>query len=669
MLASGLMVAQMVAAKALRDSVFLSSFPATALPTITIAAALFAIGASMIGSRVLRSISLPNLVPSAFLVSAMAQVGERSLYLSNHRIAACVIFLHVFGINLVLGSAFWSLMTEHFDPQSAQKAFGRIAAMGTLGGVLGGLLAERISVWGSIPMLILATATLHLLCGLTLFQFRRGYVAPRRTEPDAEPAIRETLKRSPYLMELVALIISVSIAAGLLDYLFKSQAAQTIGAGPSLTRFFAWFYTATSLFAVVVQAFVTPDVLSRLGLAAAVSSLPLAVAAGGVGVLMVFDLAGLTILRGFEVLLRGSLFRSGYELFFTPVASADKRAVKGIIDVGGERMGDAVGSGLVALFLLVHWNSRISILGAAIAFALVGLALARRLERSYVRALETSLADQSKGMDPGEEESNGMTDSMIMPPGFLSGATAVDSGHTVILQQHPVVQQLLDLRSTDQKRVIHTLAKIETPDPLLCHQLIQLLGRDSFAFLAMDKLRRMATRNAGQLADALLDTEEPFAIRRRLPTILAGSQSQRALDALVEALSDPEFQIRFRSANAIGQLRMECPRMYLNTERIWAVLGVELQVSREVWERRRLMTAEALSDETETPGEASLEYLFALLRLLLPREPVSMAYRALHTDDRHLRGTALEYLQTVLPANTWRALHGLIADRIWKPSA
>jgi ATP/ADP translocase len=90
-----------------------------------------------------------------------------------------------------------------------------------------------------------------------------------------------------------------------------------------------------------VQAFVTPDVLSRLGLAAAVSSLPLAVAAGGVGVLMVFDLAGLTILRGFEVLLRGSLFRSGYELFFTPVASADKRAVKGIIDVGGERMGDA----------------------------------------------------------------------------------------------------------------------------------------------------------------------------------------------------------------------------------------------------------------------------------------------------------------------------------------
>jgi hypothetical protein len=109
--------------------------------------------------------------------------------------------------------------------------------------------------------------------------------------------------------------------------------------------------------------------------------------------------------------------------------------------------------------------------------------------------------------------------------------------------------------------------------------------------------------------------------------------------------------------------------MYLNTERIWAVLGVELQVSREVWERRRLMTAEALSDETETPGEASVEYLFALLRLLLPREPVSMAYRALHTDDRHLRGTALEYLQTVLPANTWRALHGLIADRIWKPSA
>jgi hypothetical protein len=56
-----------------------------------------------------------------------------------------------------------------------------------------------------------------------------------------------------------------------------------------------------------------------------------------------------------------------------------------------------------------------------------------------------------------------------------------------------------------------------------------------------------------------------------------------------------------------------------------------------------------------------------LLGLLLPREPVAMAYRALGTTDRHLRGTALEYLQTVLPTNTWKLLEKLIEDRMAAP--
>ena len=39
----------------------------------------------------------------------------------------------------------------------------------------------------------------------------------------------------------------------------------------------------------------------------------------------------------------------------------------------------------------------------------------------------------------------------------------------------------------------------------------------------------------------------------------------------------------------------------------------------------------------------------ALLAILLPREPLKIAFRALHSDDRLLRGLAFEYLQTSLP--------------------
>ena len=41
--------------------------------------------------------------------------------------------------------------------------------------------------------------------------------------------------------------------------------------------------------------------------------------------------------------------------------------------------------------------------------------------------------------------------------------------------------------------------------------------------------------------------------------------------------------------------------------------------------------------------------MFTLLSLVLPREPLRIAYRGLHSDDRQLRGTALEYLDAVLP--------------------
>jgi hypothetical protein len=49
--------------------------------------------------------------------------------------------------------------------------------------------------------------------------------------------------------------------------------------------------------------------------------------------------------------------------------------------------------------------------------------------------------------------------------------------------------------------------------------------------------------------------------------------------------------------------------------------------------------------------------VFTLLALVLPSEALRIAFRGLHTDDQGLRGTALEYLESVLPPE--------IRDRLW----
>ena len=53
----------------------------------------------------------------------------------------------------------------------------------------------------------------------------------------------------------------------------------------------------------------------------------------------------------------------------------------------------------------------------------------------------------------------------------------------------------------------------------------------------------------------------------------------------------------------------------------------------------------------------SLAHVFTVLALALPPEPLRVAFRALHTEDPGLRGTALEYLESVLPPG--------IRERLW----
>ena len=61
-----------------------------------------------------------------------------------------------------------------------------------------------------------------------------------------------------------------------------------------------------------------------------------------------------------------------------------------------------------------------------------------------------------------------------------------------------------------------------------------------------------------------------------------------------------------------------------------------------------------------TGSGARLEHVFAILSLALDGEPVEIAFRAIQGRDPALRGTALEYLDHVLPApirdGLWPAL-------------
>jgi hypothetical protein len=102
---------------------------------------------------------------------------------------------------------------------------------------------------------------------------------------------------------------------------------------------------------------------------------------------------------------RGSLFRTGYEIFYTPIPADEKRAAKSIIDVGFDRLGDAIGGGLVRLLILLPATQQYgAILLAAVGCSGVAIVVARRLSTGYIQTLERSLLDRAVELELSDVE-------------------------------------------------------------------------------------------------------------------------------------------------------------------------------------------------------------------------------------------------------------------------
>ncbi|MFN0152546.1 MAG: hypothetical protein ACKVU1_17730, partial [bacterium] len=158
------MIAQQVAGKATRDTLFLSNFNVSALPFMLIGAAAVSLVVIFVASRGLSLHSPARFVPIAFAASALLQLGEWWLLPHAPRPTAVLIYLHIAVLGSVLISAFWSLVNELFDPRTAKRRMGQIAAGGALGGVAGGILAERIAASQPVATMLPVLAATHLAC-------------------------------------------------------------------------------------------------------------------------------------------------------------------------------------------------------------------------------------------------------------------------------------------------------------------------------------------------------------------------------------------------------------------------------------------------------------------------------------------------------------------------
>lgn len=679
------MIAHQVGIKATRDALFLSSLGVEALPAMIAAAAVFSILAVVLASRVVVKYGPEVVVPTTFLVSAVLLLGEWILWYQNASLGSVLLYLHVAALGSFLVSGFWSMINERFDPRTGKKKIGLIGWGAAIGGLAGGLVAERVAAFSSAITMVPILSLMHVGCALALYFVGGASVSGSRPgPPKSEPKSGfRYIATVPYLRNIALLVALTACSATLIDYVFKSHAYARYGEGDDLMRFFAIFYAAIGVATLIAQSLLSRRILEKFGLSRTVGFLPLITGVGSLAMLAVPGLGMAGIARGGESAVRSSVFRSGYELLYIPISDRQKRAAKPIIDVACDRLGDLLAAALISLLLLLSLTqSAVWILVLAALLAAAAFYISGGLQSFYVDTLKLRLVNRAEELEIGGASGSSAPTSVMNTlrslnlsrvmrgqspgaPGLAGDSPKMSRRVGPTVTASKVTSLMEELESGDLGRVKTALAKIEM-NPAGAARVIDLLAWDEVSEEAGVALKKAAPALVGQLTDALVDQNRNFALRRRIPRVLSECDSRVAIEGLMVGLEDGRFEVRYQCAGALSMIRSRIHDIGVERQRLISAVLDELAVDPRRWRARRLVDsghAIEIDERLNRKLDLSLDHIFRLLSLFLDREPIKIALRGLYTDDEQLRGTALEYLESVIPPAIRNKIWPLLEDQ------
>jgi hypothetical protein len=672
-----LLIAQHVVARAVRDALFLTSFPTSDLPKVMLTAAAVGLMAVLAAARAMARFGPARAITGFLLLSSALHFFEWRLLASTPAVAVVILYLHASIAGGIAVSGFWSVAGERFDPYVLRRAAGYIAAGSATGGLVGGVVVHAFVGQYGLRTLLLGLSVSSIVAALLLRMLAGG--TGKSEKPDERAAKVRSVTSSGYLRNMALLVTLIGMSSAVVDFAFKLGASSTHTSGESLAGFFANFYTVTSVVSVVLQLSIARWLPANFGLGVALSAQPAVVLGLGALGVAISSPWVVVLLRGSGVSLETSLFRAAYEPLYAPLPVEQKRSTKTIIDVACDRFGEALGSGwvLIVAAFAPTLAPKVGLIAAVVASG-VAVWLALRLERGYIAELAASLRSGRVRIDANDvrDATTRLTlsqtaleldrDALIReieelrrkgaPARSASDSVPPPAADILVPSGSPVIsgpllspathQRFQALQSGDVHRMREALAA-GALELELVSLVISLLDRDDVAEAAVVALRVVAKRIPGQLVDALLDAERPLRLRRRVPRVLRACPDRRAVRGLADALTDPQIELRLRSALALRDLTQQDPSL----------------------RPPKRVILEAAERELEQRQAGALEHVFTLLSLVLDSDALDLARRALSGNDDKLRGTALEYLEHVVPepvrSGLWPHLQ---AGRLLRPA-
>ena len=283
------------------------------------------------------------------------------------------IWLSVFSLSVV--SVFWSFMADLFDGVQSRRLFPVIAVGGTLGAIVGPIVA------GVLPIRTLLLVAIALLvvcvgCARMLSAWSRRHPNPQRSDEIAHAAIGggvwdglEQIFRSPFLRRMMALLL-LGDAIGTVAYMMTADAVKVHAATSDARKtLYAHIDLAVNGLQLLLQVGVTRFLMTRFGVVAAL----IADGALKVVALVATIIVGAPMVIPMLVATRASSYGIGKPASDSLYARAERQTRykgKNVIDTAGWRFGDVVVSlsmkGLTGLGVGVAGFALISTAAAAL---------------------------------------------------------------------------------------------------------------------------------------------------------------------------------------------------------------------------------------------------------------------------------------------------------------
>lgn len=256
--------------------------------------------------------------------------------------------------NVFLVSLFWALAVDLFDPEQSKRLFGLVAVGGTLGAAIGSAITGLVARYGiAIWMIVPAALMLEVAVRLASAQARR--VGAGDTVMERQPLGGNALEglalvvSRPYLagIALFTLVFGIVQTFLTLQQNFIVEAAYAEKAQQE--EYFGLAQSATQLLTLLVQVFLTGQIMKRVGVLGALLVLPVIGVSSFVALYLAHsrETAALAVVTVCLIAWKGlshATQRPAREALYVPTDRVEKYKAKNFTDTFAFRGGDLAGA-------------------------------------------------------------------------------------------------------------------------------------------------------------------------------------------------------------------------------------------------------------------------------------------------------------------------------------